>query len=106
MTGEMQPHSSGGRRKGAHLLIYPSPLLGPGRIGKIGRSLQAAGYFDETIIVGIRSGDVAAVQEVGPKVRIERVRGASISRFLGGIRIMALWPLRVYRRYRRADLAA
>lgn len=106
MTGAMHSHSSDGRRKGIHLLIYPSPLLGPGRIGKIGRSLQAADHFDETIIVGIHSGDVDAVQEVGPKVRIERIRGASIRQFLGGFRIMALWPIRVYRRYRRADLAA
>jgi glycosyltransferase involved in cell wall biosynthesis len=102
----MHSASSERRSKGAHILIYPSPLLGPGRLGKIGRSLQTAGLFDETIVVGIRSGDVPAVQALDPMVRIERVRGASIGEFLGGLRIMALWPFRVYRRYRRENLTA
>lgn len=106
VTHDMHPTSSEDRGKGAHILIYPSPLLGPGRLGKIGRSLQAAGLFDETIIVGIRSGEVPAVQVLDSGVRIERVRGASIRSFLGGLRIMALWPFRVYRRYRREKLAA
>lgn len=102
----MHASSSEGRGSGANLLIYPSPLLGPGRVGKIARSLQSAFAFDETIIVGIQSGDVPAVQGLEPRVRIERVPGASISDFLGGIRIMALWPMRVYRKFRRENLAA
>lgn len=102
----MHSDLSEGRAKGSHLLIYPSPLYGPGRVGKIARSLQSAGHFDETIIVGIQADDVPTVQELDPNVRIDRVPGASIRDFLGGIRIMALWPLRVYRKYRRENVAA
>lgn len=94
------------RGRGANLLIYPSSLLGSGRLGKISRSLQSTGLFDETIVVGIRSGSVDETQQLHPGVRIERVRGASLRSFLGGVRVMALWPLRVYRKYRKQPLAA
>ncbi|WP_417508305.1 glycosyltransferase [Microbacterium sp.] len=92
--------------KGSNLLIYPSSLLGSGRLGKIARSLQATGAFDETVIVGIRSDGIDEAQQIDRGVRIERTRGASLRGFLGGVRIMALWPLRVYRRYRKQHLAA
>jgi len=92
--------------KGRNLLIYPSPLAGPGRVGKIGRSLQATGMFSDTVIVGVRSGNAPEVQDLAPNVRIERVRGASIQDRLGSIRIALLWSLRVFRRYRRQKIDA
>lgn len=102
----MLPDATDGRGRGANLLIYPSSLLGSGRLGKISRSLQSTGLFDETIVVGIRSDGVDETQQIDRDVRIERIPGASLRSFLGGIRIMALWPFRVYRKYRTQHLAA
>lgn len=98
--------STKGREKGLNLLIYPSALLGSGRLGKISRSLQASGCFSETHIVGIESGKAAPDQDLAPGVEIVRVRGAALRDVLGGIRIMLFWPFRVYRRYRRQPVAA
>lgn len=90
---------------GINLLIYPSALLAPGRLGKIARSLQSSGQFDETVIVGILSNGEPALESVGENVTLTRIRGANLRDRLGGIRIMALWPLRVYRTYRKANLS-
>lgn len=91
---------------GIHLLIYPSPLLAHGRIGKIARSLQASGGFAETVVLGIHSDGTPEAESLGERVTLRRVPGASLRDFAGGIRIMALWPLRVYRRFRRENLTA
>jgi glycosyltransferase involved in cell wall biosynthesis len=92
--------------KGTNLLIYPSALLAPGRLGKIARSLQSSHAFDETVIVGILSDGAPAQESVAERVTLTRIPGASLRSFLGGIRIMAFWPFRVYRAFRKTNLAA
>lgn len=62
--------------------------------------------FDETQIVGIENGRSESVQPLTPGVSVSRVRGAALSDRFGGIRIMLFWPFRVYRKYRREQIAA
>lgn len=102
----MRPSPTSGGDTGLNLLIYPSALLGSGRLGKIAKSLQSSGMFDETHIVGIDSGGAAPSGYPSPDVRVVRIRGAELRAFLGGIRIMLFWPFRVYRRYRKQHLSA
>jgi len=92
--------------RGTNLLIYPSALLAPGRLGKIARSLQSSGAFDETVIVGILSDGAPPREPVAERVTLTRIPGASLRSFLGGIRIMAFWPFRVYRAFRKKNLTA
>jgi glycosyltransferase involved in cell wall biosynthesis len=99
-----------GESLGLNLLIYPAPLIGPGRLRKIARSLQASGLFAQTHIVGIDDGSTS-IRRTGdsglpPDVRIEQIRGANIRASMGAVRIMAFWSFRVYRRYRREHLSA
>lgn len=105
-TSNLDGARSESRSGGLNLLIYPGALLGPGRVGKIGRSLQATGYFSETQIVGIGDGKLPASEELGRQVRIVRVRGAGLRDVLGGVRIMLIWPLRVYLTYRKQKISA
>lgn len=92
--------------KGKNLLIYPSTLVAPGRLGKIARSLQSSGCFEETVVVGILNDDLPLTQDLGEKITLTRIRGAKLRALLGGIRIMAFWPFRVYRAYRKDRLSA
>jgi len=92
--------------RGLNLLIYPSSLLGSGRLTKIASSLQASGMFRETHVVGIGPRGKISSSERGQGVREVRLPGASLESRLGGIRMMLFWPTRVYRRYRRERIAA
>lgn len=94
------------RDRGRNLLIYPSALLASGRLGKIARSLQESGLFSDTQIVGIENRGAPTAPDQAPGVQIVRVRGAGMRDRLGAIRIMLFWPFRVYRKYRRENLAA
>lgn len=92
--------------KGLNLLIYPSSLLSSGRLGKIAKSLQSSGLFSETHIVGVDSGGAPPPQVLPDGVRTVRIPGPDLREFLGAIRLMLLWPFRVYLKYRRQDVAA
>lgn len=91
---------------GLNLLIYPSNLVGASRVGKIARSIQDTGYFKETHMVGIRSGDFATSEKVAPGVRLVRVRGSARADALGGFLKVMIWLPRVYHFYRRQNVAA
>lgn len=89
-----------------NLLLYPSPLAQPGRVGKIARSLQSTGRFERTEVVGVDSTDLPVHQDLAPGVELTRIRGASIRERLGGLRILLFWQARVYRHYRRLNVRA
>ncbi|WP_115726945.1 glycosyltransferase [Actinomyces culturomici] len=93
-------------RSGLNLLIYPSPLAGPGRVSKIARSLQDSGRFTATHVVGVDSTDLPTRQVIGDGAEIRRIRGAHMSQRLGALRILVAWQLRVFSAYRSADLGA
>lgn len=91
---------------GLNLLIYPSPLSSPGRVGKIGRSLQATGLFGKTEIVGIQNNGMPDTTPIAPDVEVVRIPGPNVKDFMGGLRIMMTWPIKVYRRYRNCEVCA
>ena len=100
------PHGSynGGVQSALNLLLYPSDLASPGRLVKIARSLSP--LFTRTRIVGIDHSPLPALEAVAPSVHLERIRGARVGAPLGGIRVVAAWGTRVYRRFARQDVAA
>ena len=100
------PHGSynGGVESALNLLLYPSDLASPGRLVKIARSLSP--LFTRTRIVGIDHSPLPAVEAVAPSIHLERIRGARVGAPLGGIRVVAAWGRRVYRRFARQDVAA
>lgn len=100
----MRPKEPGSQ--GLNLLIYPSPLAGPGRVSKIARSLQASGRFSQTRVVGVDSTELPRLEEIGPGSSIQRIRGAKMSARLGALRILTAWQARVYRTFRHERLAA
>lgn len=89
-----------------NLLLYPSPLAQPGRVGKIARSLHGTGRFDRTEVVGVDSTDLPTRQPLAPGVELVRIRGAGIRERFGALRILLFWQARVYLRYRRENLSA
>lgn len=94
------------RAPGLNLLIYPSPLAGPGRVSKIARSLQSSGRFTGTRIVGVDSTDLPSRQDLGGGVELIRIRGANLKDRLGALRILTLWQARVYRAFRNQKVTA
>ena len=94
------------RTPGLNLLIYPSPLAGPGRVSKIARSLQSSGRFTGTRIVGVDSTDLPSRQDLGGGVELIRIRGANLKDRLGALRILTLWQARVYRAFRNQKVTA
>lgn len=91
---------------GLNLLIYPSPLAGPGRVSKIATSLQLSGRFEATRIIGVDSTDLAPRQVVGEGVEVRRILGANMKDRLGALRILLFWQVRVYRAFRKKNLSA
>ena len=87
-----------------NLLLYPSNLASPGRLVKIARSLSP--LFGDTRIVGIDNSDRPTDEAVAQSVRLTRIRGASLGAPLGGVRVVAAWGARVYRRFARREVAA
>jgi len=87
-----------------NLLLYPSDLASPGRLVKIARSLSP--LFSQTHVVGIDQGALPADEAVAPTVHLTRIRGASLGAPLGGVRVVAAWGARVYRRFARQRVAA
>lgn len=94
------------RAPGLNLLIYPSPLAGPGRVSKIARSLQSSGRFTGTRIIGVDSTDLPSRQDLGGGVELIRIRGANLKDRLGALRILTLWQARVYRAFRNQKVTA
>lgn len=94
------------RAPGLNLLIYPSPLAGPGRVSKIARSLQSSGRFTGTRIIGVDSTDLPSRQDLGGGVELIRIRGANLKDRLGALRILTLWQARVYRTFRNQKVTA
>ena len=94
------------RAPGLNLLIYPSPLAGPGRVSKIARSLQSSGRFTGTRIIGVDSTDLPSRQDLGGGVELIRIRGANLKDRLGALRILTLWQARVYRAFRNKKVTA
>lgn len=98
---ELEPRSVG-----KNLLIYPSTIQNAGRLIKISRSLQSQIDFEKTEIVGINSGVASGSERLDSNLAIERVRGAELNDFLGGLRVMTFWVWRVYRKYRKQNIDA
>ena len=99
-----RPTYNGGVDRALNLLLYPSDLASPGRLVKIARSLSS--LFSSTQVVGIDQGALPTDEAVAPTVRLTRIRGASLGAPLGGVRVVAAWGARVYRRFACERVAA
>ena len=99
-----RPTYNGGVDRVAQLLLYPSDLASPGRLVKIARSLSL--LFSQTHVVGIDQGALPTDEAVAPTVHLTRIRGASLGAPLGGLRVVAAWGARVYRRFACERVAA
>lgn len=93
------------RPMGLNVHIYPSTLENASRIGRLARSIQSTGLFTETHAVGIHNGDLAPTEKLSPRVKIVRVRGTSRRGTLGRILKVLLWQPRVYKTYKRQNVA-
>ena len=98
------PTYNGGVDRALNLLLYPSDLASPGRLVKIARSLSS--LFSSTQVVGIDQGALPTDEAVAPTVHLTRIRGASLGAPLGGLRVVAAWGARVYRRFACERVAA
>ena len=98
------PTYNGGVDRALNLLLYPSDLASPGRLVKIARSLSS--LFSSTQVVGIDQGALPTDEAVAPTVHLTRIRGASLGAPLGGVRVVAAWGARVYRRFACERVAA
>ena len=99
-----RPTYNGGVDRALNLLLYPSDLASPGRLVKIARSLSS--LFSSTQVVGIDQGALPTDEAVAPTVHLTRIRGASLGAPLGGLRVVAAWGARVYRRFACERVAA
>ena len=99
-----RPTYNGGVDRALNLLLYPSDLASPGRLVKIARSLSS--LFSSTQVVGIDQGSLPTDEAVAPTVHLTRIRGASLGAPLGGVRVVAAWGARVYRRFACERVAA
>ena len=99
-----RPTYNGGVDRALNLLLYPSDLASPGRLVKIARSLSS--LFSQTHVVGIDQGALPTDEAVAPTVHLTRIRGASLGAPLGGVRVVAAWGARVYRRFACERVAA
>lgn len=87
-----------------YVQVYMSPLVHSSRMRKIATSVHAAGYFDETQLVGVRADGLPAHEELTDGVSIVRLRGTSRVGNLGRILRAVLWQPKVYLHYRRKPL--
>ncbi len=91
-----------------NLIVYPSNLVGAGRVGKIAKSLQSSGEFDETHAIGMRiNGDALLPdEELAPGVRNKRIATFDSPFSIGRALAQELWALRVVRRYAKQNVKA
>lgn len=90
---------------GLYLQVYPSSLVNASRMGKIGRSIQDTGLFDETHLVGVHADDQPSEEDLGGGLKIVRVRGSGRRGNIGRVLRVLLWQPRVFQRYRRKRVA-
>lgn len=94
-------------RAGVNLLVYPGDLVGEGRMGKVARSLQASGDFEETHAVGmgVIGGDLPPDEQLSPGVRAKRIPIAAGKSSLGRAFAQQRWSRRVVRAYAKQNVA-
>lgn len=92
--------------QGLNLIVYPSNLVGASRVGKIAKSLQGSGLFEETHAVGmgIAVEELPEVEELSPGVQVRRVALPDFKSRIGRVLAQLLWPGQVVRRYAKRDV--
>lgn len=90
---------------GLYLQIYPSALVKASRMYKIAKSVHGVGYFDETHLVGVRTVELKAREQLAPGVFVIRIRGSGRRGNLGRALLAVLWQPRVYLHYHRRPVA-
>ncbi|MFC5337628.1 glycosyltransferase [Leucobacter denitrificans] len=92
--------------RGLNLHIYPSTLVGAGRVRKVAKSIHSTGCFSETHAVGMGGKDLPPQETVQGEVKLVR-----IGRSLGGSKLakalaFALWQPSILFKYRDKKLDA
>ena len=91
---------------GIYVQIYPSDLVNASRMLKVAASVHRAGLFDETHLVGVRSGDLPAVEPVTDGVLLVRLGGSGRRGAIGQVLRALLWQPKVFAHYRRRHVTA
>ena len=99
------PIPAAATRDQLYLAVYPSNLVNASRMGKIGRSVQRTGLFDETHLVGVHAGDLPSSEDIAERVRVIRIRGSDRRGNLGRVLRLLMWQPRVFMHYRKQPVA-
>lgn len=91
--------------KGLYLQVYPAILDIAPRMAKIAGSIHATGHFVETQLVSVAAPGLPSREEFSPGVWMIRIAGSGRRGNLGRALRAVMWQPRVYRHFRRADVA-
>lgn len=85
--------------------VYPSTLEGASRMEKIARSLHPILPVSTTELVGVHAPGLPTQLEIAPGVTVNRIPGSNRPGNLGRVLRHVLWQPRVYRHYKKCNVA-